>query len=82
MLLEEPDRVAPGLGADDDHVVPFQHAGQGENVADVIVHDQDLLPGERLGLAVQLLQDVLVGVGELAERTVEHERGLIHQGFR
>ena len=41
---ENADRVAAVVGRHDDHVVLLQHAGQREDVADVVVHDQDLAP--------------------------------------
>ena len=39
----------PGFGRDGHHVVPLQHAGQREDVADVVVDDQHLLAGQHDG---------------------------------
>ena len=73
------DGVAPGLGRDDHHVAPLQDAGQREDVADVVVDDQHLLAGEHLVGLVELLEHPPLGLGQLVDRRVQEEGGLVEQ---
>ena len=77
--LEDADGVATRLGGDDDHVAPLQDARQREDVADVVVDDQDLLAREDLVGLVELLDGPALGLGQLVDRRVEEEGGLVEE---
>ena len=63
-LLERLDGLAAALGVDDLHLVELEQRLERKDVADVVVHDEDLVAGEgRLG-AVLLFEPLALRLGE------------------
>src|SRR5436309_1309696 len=72
-VLEDLRRLPAVLGAEDDHLPALQDAGQGEDVAHVVVDDQDLLAGER-GVALEGRSGLQAGrVGQAGADPVEEQ---------
>ena len=82
VLLQQLDAVPAVLGVDHLHLVPLQHAGEREDVAHVVVHDQHLPAGERGIGPVELLQHLPLASGRLRLDPVQEERGLVEQPLR
>ena len=61
LLLERLDRVPSVVGGDDHHVVLLEHGRQRKDVAHVVVHDEDPLPGQGAVGAVERLAGRGVG---------------------
>ena len=61
--------------------MPFQQAGEREDVADVVVHDQHLFAGQGPVRDPQVLQQLLPHLRQLGHRTVQGQRGLVEQAF-
>ena len=80
--LPEPlDRLLAGLRGDDDHLLPLQHAGDREDVADVVIDDQDFLAREdRVG--IEPGEPVARLLGKLGDAHVQEERGLVEPAAR
>ena len=79
--LDEADRVAAVVGRHDHHVVFFQHGGQREDVAHVVVDDQRALAGEQLVGLVHVLQHPAVGFRQARRLEVQHERQLVDEAL-
>ena len=65
-LLQPRDAFPAALGVEHLHLAPLQERGQREDVAHVVVHDQDLAAGERRIGPVELLQHPPLASGRLA----------------
>jgi hypothetical protein len=57
----------------------LEHAGQREDVADVVVHDEGFLAAQRAASTVQVTEDPALPRREVAEATVQIERRLVEQ---
>ncbi len=55
-MTYEVERVLYEMRTEHQHLVLFQHRGQGEDVADVVIDDQHPLAGQHLVRLVQSLQ--------------------------
>src|SRR5713101_2821363 len=69
--LECLDRLLARLGADDVHALPLEHAGDREDVADVVVHDQDSLAREDRPARIEPLDRLARLPRQVSHRTVE-----------
>ena len=71
--LQQVDRVAARFGRDGHHVVALQHAGQREDVADVVVDDQHLLAGQDWTMRSHSLRiERLAGLRQVRDRLAQH----------
>jgi hypothetical protein len=75
--FENADRLLASVGGDDLHAVAFEHAGESEDVAHVVVDDEDLLALQGLVGLVEPFEHPLLLRGEIGDDAVEEERGLV-----
>ena len=69
-------------GRNDHHAVLLQDAGQGEDVAHIVIDDQHLLLGQDIRRGVQRLQDLALRLGQLGDVLVHEQAGLIQEPLR
>src|SRR5882762_6059291 len=74
IALENRDRLAAGFRRQGDQMMLLEGAGQGKNIPDVIVDDQDPASAEGLVAVVQVQDGLALGFREALERPVENER--------
>ena len=82
VLFEHLDAVLAVLGVEHLHVVLLEHAGQREDVADVVVDDEHLAAGQRRIVLVQLLEHLALLGRQVALDAVQEQRGLVEQPLR
>ena len=76
------DRLPAGRRRDNVHAAAFQHTAQREDIARVVVHEQNGLPDEILVGTVQALQHALLFLRKIADDAVQEQRRFIEQAFR
>ena len=74
--------LLPVLRTDDLHVVALEHACEREDVAHVVVHDQDLLAREPRLLFVNLLEHLAPWLVEFRLYLMREQRDFIEQTLR
>ncbi|MND85011.1 hypothetical protein D3C80_769180 [compost metagenome] len=82
MLLQALDGLAAVAADFDDRALVFQRAGQGEDVAHVVVHQQHLAALEYLVAAARGLEHALALVGQLRLDLVQEQRHFVEQALR
>ena len=82
LRFERLDRFATRIRRQHLHAAAFKHAGEREDVADVIVDDQHLLANQVLVGPVQSLERVALGLGQVGHHTVQEQRGFVEQTVR
>src|SRR5687767_2565990 len=82
IVVQHPQRVVAVLGVLHVHLVTLEDAGQGNDVADVVVDDQRLLAFERRVAAVQLIEQPLLLWRQRAFHAMQEQRGLVEQPLR
>ena len=75
------DGLAAGSGRQNAHAAALQHTAEGEDIAHVIIDDQDLLAHQRLVGAVQPVQHLLLLNGQVADHAVQEESGFVEQAL-
>src|SRR5687768_1442259 len=81
LVTQHVDPVAAVLRVDDLHVLPFEHAGEGEDVADVVVDHEHLFALKPRVGEIDPLYHVLLRFAQVRNVTVQVQRGLVHQTF-
>src|SRR5581483_1021939 len=71
------DGLASGTGGEDGHATTFQNTGEGEDVADVIVDDEDLAAVKSLVGLVQAVEHALLLGGQIGDNAMEEEGSFI-----
>ena len=69
----------PLVARDDLHLVVLEHGGQREDVARVVVDDEHLAVAQHLVRAVQPLEQLLLGFGQIGHDAVQEQRRLVEQ---
>ena len=68
------DRLAAVVGPHDVHAVLFQHGGQREDVAHVVVDDQHALAGQRLGRLVDVVDHAALELRQARQAAVQRDQ--------
>ena len=71
-----------GLAADDVHAVPLKQAGQGENVTDVVVHDQNFFADQGVVALTHPLEHTLLVLRQLRGHKMEEQGRFVKEPLR
>ena len=73
------DGFASSAGGQDRHAATFQHAGEGEDIADVVVDDEHLAAEKRFVGLVQAVEHALLVRRQVGHHAMQEQRGFIQQ---